>query len=293
MSPAGCASSTPAPAMEDRHYLLFNEVQDSHWWFQARNRIMRTLLAEHLCDRQTRSRPAGLALLDVGCGTGAMLPMLREFGAVTGVEISSQAVTLCRQRGHHRVFLDSDPAWQQTRYDVLTFFDVLEHVDDDAATLAHYLRWLQPHGLVVITVPAFMWLWSEHDEINQHRRRYNKTHLRRLLQVTRLQPFRLSYYNSLLFLPIAGLRLLQKALPARRQPPRSDFEKLCSANRCLEAIFAAERFWLRRHSAPLGLSLLCLAKRGEPAEAGNTHPDGINSRIRSHAGGCGGARSGL
>lgn len=246
--------------MEDRHYLLFNEIQASHWWFQARKQIMRVLLDEHLHSRPVLTNTTNLALLDVGCGTGAMLPMLREFGAVTGVDASPRAVALCRQHDCNRVFLDSDPAWQHARYDVLTFFDVVEHVDDDAALLAHYLRWLKPNGLVVITVPAFMCLWSEHDEINHHRRRYSKSRLRRLLQATGLEPLRLSYYNSLLFLPIAGLRLLQKTWPSRPHPPRSDFETLPAKNRWLQAIFAAERFWLRRGSFPVGLSLVCLAR---------------------------------
>ncbi len=247
--------------MEDRHYLLFNEIQSSHWWFQARNQILRALLNEHLHRRPALTGTAGLALLDVGCGTGAMLSMLREFGTVTGVDASPRAVALCRQHGRNGVFLDSDPAWQDTRYDVLTFFDVIEHVDDDAALLTHYLRWLKPNGLVVITVPAFMWLWSEHDEINHHRRRYSKTSLLRLLHATGLQPLRLSYYNSLLFLPIAGLRLLQKAWPSPPHPPRSDFELLRPMNRWLQSIFAAERFWLRRGSFPVGLSLVSLARR--------------------------------
>ncbi len=247
--------------MEDRHYLLFNEIQDTHWWFRARNRILRTILAEHL--HSLPSPPTDFALLDVGCGTGAMLPMLHEFGAVTGVDRSPQAVAICRQRGHAAVFLDDDPIWQQRRYHLLTFFDVLEHVEDDAALLARYLSWLAPHGLVMITVPAFMCLWSEHDEINRHYRRYHKAGLQQLVQTVGLKPLRLSYYNSLLFLPIASLRLLKKALPSQPQPPHSDFQILRPENRWLEAIFAAERFWLKRHGLPVGLSLLCLARRKE------------------------------
>lgn len=255
--------------MEQSHYHLFNEIQESHWWFQARNQIVASILNKHLAALPHDSRNnSGVqrCLIDVGCGTGAMLPMLARFGRVYGIDSEPEAIALCRQRGCADVFLSDETQWQDKQFDVLTFFDVIEHVDDDSGILSHYLRWLKPGGLVMITVPAFMFLWSEHDEINHHRRRYTKKQLARLVAANGLQLDQISYYNSLLFPPIALVRVLKKLAPKKARPPRSDFELSSPlANAVLKGVFASERFWLRRFSFPAGLSLLCVARKQSAA----------------------------
>ena len=103
-----------------------------------------------------------------------MIPILAKFGKVYGIDSSPKAIEICQQNAFSDVYLDNDPQWQDRRFDVLTFFEVIEHVERDLDFLNHYLQWLKPGGLIFITVPAFMFLWSEHDEINQHERRYTR-----------------------------------------------------------------------------------------------------------------------
>jgi len=251
--------------MEECHYLLFDRIQTEHWWFVARAKIVETVLTRHLGPppspdnvRVTEER----LLADIGCGTGAVLPILSRFGRVFGIDSSSSAVEICRERGFADVYLPDEPEWQPHSFDVLTVLDVIEHVDDDRDFLQHYLHWLKPHGLLLLTAPAYMSLWSEHDDINQHRRRYTKKQILALVEEAGFRPCQLSYFNTLLFPAIATLRFAKKLIHLRSKSPRSDFELTTPAlNSLLQPIFASERHWLKRFSFPFGLSILCVARK--------------------------------
>jgi SAM-dependent methyltransferase len=180
------------------------------------------------------------------------------------------------------------------KFDLALALDVLEHLDDDAAALAEAVRLLRPAGRLLVTVPAGPALWSEHDEALGHRRRYRRADLRRLVESARLEIERLTHFNSLLFLPAAAYRRARR-LALRMRPgggqgrgdparagdgaaaegarvPVSDTRRLGNAGGgLLEAIFAAERWWLRGADFPFGLSLLCLARRAG-AGGGLTQP---------------------
>lgn len=250
--------------MENEVYKLFADIQTTHWWFVARRIIIEDVLKRCL----TLSTPQRLA--DVGCGTGAMLPMLAQFGEAWGIDNSSEAVALCHQQRLTKVYLDTDPAWRQVQFDVMTFFDVIEHIETDAAFLEDYISQLKPNGLVVIAVPAFMFLWSEHDVLNHHCRRYTATRLRRLMQSVDLVPQKLSYFNTWLFPMIASVRMFRrikrfvegKIKLNGHIKMRTDFERnISSLNGILRAIFASERFVLRHGSFPFGTSLLGIARK--------------------------------
>lgn len=279
--------------MEAQVYQLFSEIQTTHWWFVARRIIVEDILRRYVqsapswavLPRSESALERSLRIADIGCGTGGMLPMLAQFGEVWGVDSSAIAVELCRQKNLPNVYRADDPAWRQSQFDVLTFFDVLEHVDDDAGFLGDYVRQLKPGGLVVITVPALMFLWSEHDRVNHHRRRYAARQLRAMVENAALLPRKVSYFNTWLFPAIAIVRLAVRfrdyartwtgrvLRPRMRPHPygpalaacrdgRTDFERnIGFLNGLLKVIFASERFVLRYGSFPLGTSLICLAHK--------------------------------
>lgn len=223
-------------------------------------------------------------IADIGCGAGALLPMLAKFGETWGVDDSATAVDMCRRNNFTNVYLDDDPAWLRVDFDVMTFFDVLEHVDSDVDFLKRYVAHLKPGGLALITVPALMLLWSDHDRLNHHRRRYTARQLREVVERTALVPERITYFDTWLFPGIALVRLamrlqraFQKAIGMKNQDVlRTDFERnILPLNGILKAIFASERFYLRHLSFPIGASLLCIARLPQRAEAFA----GIGSRI--------------
>lgn len=241
---------------------LFEEMartEDHHWWFRGRRTIIEAVLRQHLPAASERR------MLDVGCGTGGNIPLLQRFGQVVGLEGSADALALCRRRlgpdfPLHQGHIPQDIP--QGRFDVVTAFDVLEHIPDAVGALAGIRAALATQGLLVLTVPAFGFLWSEHDTVHHHQRRYTVDMLSGQLSAAGLRLRWSSYFNSLLFPPIAAVRLLQRVLPKPRDTaPRSDVETGGSglANQVLEAVFSAERHVVPRVSLPFGVSLIAVA----------------------------------
>jgi len=267
--------------MEEDVYQLFSKIQQTHWWFVARRMILEDVLEQRI------SKRPGLRIADIGCGAGALLPMLSRFGEPWGIDDSPTAVAICRRQKFPNVYLDGDPAWRQNRFDLMTFLDVIEHVDDDTVFLQNHVSHLQDGGLVMITVPALMLLWSDHDVLNHHRRRYTARQLREVVMRAGLVPERITYFNSFLFPVIAAIRLamqLKNYVHTRlggihRQPLRTDFERnIPAVNGLLKNIFASERFILRRAAFPIGTSLLCVARKPQ----GDPTP-GLLQQHESHA----------
>ena len=146
-------------------------------------------------------------------------------------------------------------------FDLIVLLDVLEHVDDDGASLSTLHRLVAPAGYLLITVPAFMFLWGRHDVEHHHKRRYVEDDLRRRVEQARLAVEHSTYFNSLLFPVAVAVRLLDRflAVPPRRRGPQA-----CPSgvvNRALEAIFSVERHFVTRGHAPFGVSLLVIARK--------------------------------
>jgi SAM-dependent methyltransferase len=247
--------------MREDFYPYYFRIEDRHWWFVGRRRIILSLLdaAIGAADRD------GRRVLDVGCGTGAMLSYLERYGEPSGVEADEQAVELCRSRGITAVQQADPPPlpFEDGRFDLVTALDVLEHVDDDGRLLAELRRVLRPGGVALVTVPAFPALWGPQDVISHHKRRYRAGELRRRVQAAGLKPTRTTYFNTLLFPPIAALRLARRLRPAPAGS-RSDFELTREgwANDMLTALFGFEARLLSAFDLPFGVSIACLALRG-------------------------------
>lgn len=249
--------------MRAEMYELHAAHEDHHWWYVARRSIVLDLIRTHLSNRPERAR-----LLDVGCGAGGMLSAMRQFGDVVGVDPSPVAVALTAERSGADVregsLPDALPIAMSERFDVITALDVIEHIDDDAAALRTLARLVAPDGLLIVTVPAFAFLWSGHDVVNEHRRRYSSRMLRTVLEGAGLQVERISYFNTLLFPPIAAIRIVRRLLG--RQEASADVGAVpAPVNRILSSLFGAERHILRHATLPFGVSLIATARHQQGA----------------------------
>jgi SAM-dependent methyltransferase len=239
--------------MERVVYDQMAELDDRHWWYRARREIIAELI------RREAMPPAGGEILEIGCGTGHNLGMLAQFGQVDALELDEQARAIAEKRLGRSVMSAPLPELagvQDRHYDLIGAFDVIEHIDDDQASLASIAAKLKPGGKFVMTVPAHAWMWSEHDRVNHHKRRYSKRSLRKLIAESPLRLEKVGYFNSLLF-PVAVVqRLASKAL-------RKDDADLklppAPLNTALERTFAIERHLIGRLPLPIGLSLFAVA----------------------------------
>ncbi|MEK6326933.1 MAG: class I SAM-dependent methyltransferase [Actinomycetota bacterium] len=245
--------------MREDFYAEYFRIEDRHWWFVGRRQIILAVLGAHLTPP-----PNGhtARILDLGCGTGTMLSYLRRFGEVEGVDADEQAVRYCQARGHARVRLLESEAlpYPDDSFDLLTALDVLEHIEDDGRALEEVARVLRPGGAFLATVPAYPWMWGAQDEISHHFRRYKLRQLEQRILAAGLELERLTHFNTILFAPIAAVRLARRLTPPKGEP-RSDFQltREGAANRVLAGVFSAERRWLRTRDLPFGISLLALA----------------------------------
>jgi SAM-dependent methyltransferase len=239
---------------------LFEEMrgmETEHWWLVGRGRILLAIV-EQECARRGGHVDR---LLDVGSGTGAILQELSRFAdEAVGVETDPIPLAMSRERG---LTVQEAPAnalpFPDGSVDVLTAFDVLEHVPDDIAAATEFLRVLRPGGAAIVSVPAYAWLWSGHDVVHGHHRRYTTGTLARSLHAAGLDVRRSGYFNSLL-LPVAITeRLLARVL---RRPSRSDLRPVYPPlNAVLRRILLAERSRVLRGGFPAGLSAFAIAER--------------------------------
>lgn len=248
--------------MEPDYYRRYFELEDRHWWFIGRREVLLRQLDRHFRPRAG----ADATVLDFGCGTGAMLGYLARYGQVQGVDASAEAVGFCRERGVEAVIrADGLPLpFEAGSFDLVTALDVIEHVDRDDELLAELHRVAKPGGTLLVTVPAFRFLWGQQDEVSHHKRRYTAPELRERIAAAGWRVERLTYFNTLLFPPIAAVRVLRRA-GRRAGPPRSDFElsNPPAVNRLLAWIFSLEAPLVERYDLPFGVSVLALARRAD------------------------------
>ena len=257
--------------MDPSIYHRFFEVEDRHWWFAGRRAVVETLLAGLPAPDGGRA-PSSRRILDVGCGTGGMLPLLSKYGRVTGIDSEPLALDYCRRRGMTDLHLQENFEAGEP-YDLVTLFDVLEHVPDEAGFLNWTRALLRPGGRLIITVPAFPWLWSRHDELNHHQRRYTRERLRTALRGAGFRVVRASYFNFWLFPAAVASRvadgLARGGRRGRPVNPADEAEEILkplqigAANGLLTRVFASEAGLLRAVDLPWGVSIGAVAERVE------------------------------
>ena len=242
--------------MERATYDRMAEIDQDHWWFVARRRIIATLIEKQA------DLPTGARILEMGCGTGSNLALLQRYGTVDAVEPDDPARALAAKRSGIAVkggLLPDGVALDDGAYNLIAMLDVLEHIPGDREALAALRPKLAPCGRMLVTVPAMPWLWSAHDVAHHHQRRYTAKSLRAVFEGTGFRVRHLTHFNTLLFPPIVAARAIGRltghesgddAMPSR------------PVNALLRGLFASERYWVGRGSLPFGVSLGIVAEAG-------------------------------
>jgi SAM-dependent methyltransferase len=233
-----------------------HEVEDRHWWYRGRRRVLSATI-----DRL--ALPAGPRILDAGCGSGRNMVDFARRGTVTGVELSPTAASLARVRGVGEVVEGSIAAmpFDPSSFDLAVCLDVIEHIEDDVGALRELRRVVAPGGTLLLTVPAYQWLWSGHDEINHHCRRYNRAGLLGAAREAGWEGARTTHFNSLL-LPVAiALRALDRIHPRTTESSLDLWVPPSPLNRLLQLPLDLEAVLIGRGGAiPAGLSLLAVLR---------------------------------
>ncbi|GBF59100.1 ubiquinone biosynthesis O-methyltransferase [Candidatus Phycosocius bacilliformis] len=235
-------------------------IDTTHWWFVGRRSIIRDMIG-HI------PVPSRAHIVEIGAGAGGNLPMLQAIAAKQGGSVTAvEQDPLSRQRAIERSGLevqggslpDDMPAIAQS--DLILLLDVLEHIEDDASALKYVATLVKPNGHVLITVPAFNFLWSDHDRAHHHCRRYTKKGLDRVLRETGFEIERITYFNTILFPVILMARLIGNMLPMRHSPSGDVSMPGKAANAFLTKLFGSERYLLQKANLPVGVSVLAIAK---------------------------------
>jgi 2-polyprenyl-3-methyl-5-hydroxy-6-metoxy-1,4-benzoquinol methylase len=237
-------------------YRMFFEVQKKHWWFVTKKEIVLDTIDRYL------HKHAGTKVLDIGCGSGLMLNALENIGQTFGMDMSDNAINFSKEIFNGKVekgFLPNQIPYAENYFNLITALDVIEHVDEDVDSLKAILAHLAADGKAVITVPAYMFLWSKFDEMNEHKRRYTLTELNTKLVQAGFTVEKISYYNTLLFPAVFVVRMLNNLL---KRDGSSDVDlPNAPLNFVLKKIFGIEKYLLKFVNLPFGVSILAVVKK--------------------------------
>jgi SAM-dependent methyltransferase len=241
--------------MEVAAYQSLRDEQDRHWWFVGRRRIVAQLIKRFV------PLPSKARVLEAGCGYGGNLEMLGELGEVQAFEFDddarAHAASLLRQSVAFGRLPDAI-GFEHERFDLIAMLDVLEHIDDDVGSLRTLLDRLAPGGSLLLTVPAVPWLWSHHDVLHHHKRRYTRAVLAQRLHEAGYEITGIGYFNSLLFPLALAQRLFARLLGGGETDHAAPAEPV---NSILATIFSFEGALLGRIRFPIGLSLFAVARK--------------------------------
>lgn len=242
--------------MDTQMYQKMIDLEQKYWWFVARRSILEQAI-------KTLTLPESAEIFEAGCGTGGNLEMLARYGKVYGMELNDTARDFAINLQLAEIqpgCLPNEIPFPDQQFDLIVLLDVLEHIEEDAASLQALAAKLKPSGWLLITVPAYRWMWSKQDELLHHKRRYVLKDLNEVVLGAGYHVHFISYFNSILFPLIAGARLLLNVLGKGGNelimPPQP-------INQILTTLFAFERHVITRLFLPFGVSLLLLAQRND------------------------------
>ncbi len=242
------------PWMELEFELQTHRAEDRHWWYQGRRHVLE-------CAIERLGLPAHARILDAGCGSGRNMVELAHHGVATGIELSHTSVQLARERDAGQVLEGSvmDMPFDDSSFDLTVSLDVIEHLEDDVGALRELRRVTAHGGALLVTVPAYQWLWSGHDEINHHHRRYNRRTLLAAARSAGWQPESSTHFNSLLLPAAILLRALERFKPSATKSSLDLWIPPAVLNWALRQPLNLEAAVIGRgRSIPAGLSLLAV-----------------------------------
>jgi len=237
--------------MEDSVYKDMIDQEQHHWWFKARKEILQS----HM---NNLNLPKNAKILEIGCGTGGNIKMLQKYGKVKAIEMDTFALNYALNTGveikqgslpHHFPFNE--------KFDLICMFDVLEHIEEDLKTLEVIQKYLNPLGVLFITVPAYQWLYGSHDRMLHHKRRYNKKSLQTILHKSKFKIQYFSFFNTFLFPFVLVSRILDILKKSNQSIGYSIPNKIL--NKFFYTIFRSENKFLKFISFPYGTSLLVIS----------------------------------
>lgn len=242
--------------MQEETYDIIYKTELNHWWYRVRRKLVAKIVASYLQGRSQK-----LEILDVGCGTGGLMRELRQFGDVSGVDVSPRAVAYCKERGLENVSLGdaANLPYPDGSFDIVVILDVLEHLKNDGVGIREIKRVLTHGGMAIITVPAFIFLWGVTDVVSHHYRRYTRAQIKDQIRAAGLCVRYASYFNTFLFPAIATVRLIARLL---RLPMKSEISiGGWLGNKIFFWIFYLESLMVPTASFPFGVSVLILAEK--------------------------------
>ncbi len=243
--------------MEREEYTRLREHEERYWWHVGRREMLATVLARGV--RRDGERRG----VDIGCGTGSNFALLGPYGRFFGTEVVREACVSGSLRPPRPVVLARGEAlpFGDGTLGLCTMFDVLEHVQEEDRMLSEVRRVLRPSGIVLLSVPAYMFLWSDHDVSLRHFRRYAKATLKRALVRNGLHPMRVTHAMASIFAPVALVRWLTRFRRAADGPRSSYVRTPAPLNVLLTGILCLEAAWLAHADLPFGTTLLALARK--------------------------------
>lgn len=248
--------------MQVQYEALYHQLEENHWWFKSR----RASVFEQL---QQLNLPKTAAILEIGCSGGPLQQQLRAIGFqhLTGIDISEASIALAQQRRIPNVSVMDGARLEfaDASFDVVVASDVLEHIEDEQRALREWSRVLKPGGQLLVYVPAGPALWSQHDVVNRHFRRYTAASLRQALTAASLRVVRQSYWNCALFFPTFLIRQAQRLrgpVQPHAETGTGDLVALpAPVNASLTWLLRAEDRLLRHLDLPIGVSVFALAQK--------------------------------
>ncbi len=232
----------------------YYEMGEDYWWFANKYNIVSKYL-----DRLAKG--GSQRILDFGCGPGNLIMRLLKYGEIYGADISLDALRYCRNKRQHYVFQIEEGARVPIRansFDFVIALDVLEHIEDDFHALLELYRICKVGGRIMLTVPAYPFLWGSHDELDGHKRRYQKSKLERMMKKANFKVEKISYVYILFFIPLYLLRKFKKFLGIKKD----DFTKVSPGlNRLLLWLNGLELHFLTKFNLPFGTSIFCIGEK--------------------------------
>jgi SAM-dependent methyltransferase len=235
------------------------EREKTYWWHLGRLRIIESYL------KRIHKEPSKTKILNVGCGTGGTIDMLEGFGTVDNVDISDDAIDFMKQRGYKRITKvdDIELPFKDKTYDIVGAFDVLEHIEDEVGALREWGRILKDDGAIVITVPAYQWLWTEHDVSLHHKRRYTTKRLAAAAAEAGLKPEKKSYAIVFSLPLVVGFRFLNKVLGRKTDSETSYVNVPEWANNLFTKLLYGEAKLHGKIRFPFGTSVVTVLRKAE------------------------------
>ncbi len=243
--------------MEKNFEKVYHDVETYHWWFKSRRKYLIDLL---------KKTPRDIKILDIGCSSGIFLKDLEKLGFKTenlyGIDISEEAIKNCKINGIDNSYvMDAQNITLAETFDIIIASDCLEHLEDDKKALKNWKNLLKIGGQMYVFVPAFMSLWSYHDEINMHYRRYTNSELKSKLTAENLEIQKASYWNFFLFLPVYTFRKLTAVFQKNKRGESDITIGNAVVNKSLLQLIIFENKLLKVLNFPFGVSTFCIAKR--------------------------------